>query len=377
MKAYLDHNAAAPLRASAKRAMTDAMATAGNPSSVHGAGRSARRIVEDARAAIARSVGAAPADVVFAGSGTEACALMLRQTDRPRRIVAATEHVAVLAAAPEAAVCPVDRDGCLDLAALMALLGDDASDAVVAVMLANNETGVIQPIVDIAAIVHAAGGLLAVDAAQAYGKLPLDMAALGADALALSAAKIGGPLGVGAAVFRPGALPSPLLTGGGQERGLRAGTENVVGIAGFGAAAADIPEMLHGQAELAALRDRMETAIRAVAPAAVVVGADAPRLANTSALAMPGVAAMTQVMAFDLAGYAVSAGAACSSGKVERSHVLAAMGLAEDIVASAVRVSIGPGVTAADIDGFVQAWTALYSRQVAFKDGAAGEPARP
>lgn len=365
MAVYLDHNAAAPLAVAAKREMAAAMETAGNPSSVHGAGRAARRIVEEARDRIAATTGARPADVVFSGSGTEACQLMLRLPGRPRRLVAATEHAAVLAADPGAEILPVDADGALDLDALEARLGATGDDTVVAVMLANNETGAIQAIPEIAAIVHAAGGLLAVDAAQAYGKLPLDLAALGADALALSAAKIGGPLGVGAAVFAPRVVPVPLVTGGGQERGLRGGSENVVGVAGFGAAAADVPRLLKLQDEIRRRRDRLEAAIAAIAPDIQPVAAAAERLANTSALPMPGVPAATQVMALDLAGYAVSAGAACSSGKVARSHVLAAMGLAEAIADATIRVSLGPATTDAEIDGFVQAWAALYSRQAA------------
>jgi len=345
--------------------MAAAMDAGGNPSSAHGAGRAARRIVDDARARIAATTGAVPADVVFAGSGTEACQLMLRLPGRPRRLIAATEHAAVLAADPAAALLPVLADGTLDLDALRARLGETGEDAVVAVMLANNETGAIQPIAEIAEIVHAAGGLLAVDAAQAYGKLPIDLATLGADALALSAAKIGGPLGVGATVFAPGTVPVPLVTGGGQERGLRGGSENVIGIAGFGAAAAEVPDLLARQDAVRERRDRMEAAIGEIAPDVRPIAAAARRLANTSALPMPGVPAATQVMALDLAGFAVSAGAACSSGKIARSHVLDAMGLPEAVADATIRVSLGPGTTDAEIDGFVLAWAALYSRQAA------------
>jgi len=365
MAVYLDHNAAAPLCVAARRAMAAAMDAGGNPSSAHGAGRAARRIVDDARARIAATTGAVPADVVFAGSGTEACQLMLRLPGRPRRLIAATEHAAVLAADPAAALLPVLADGTLDLDALRARLGETGEDAVVAVMLANNETGAIQPIAEIAEIVHAAGGLLAVDAAQAYGKLPIDLATLGADALALSAAKIGGPLGVGATVFAPGTVPVPLVTGGGQERGLRGGSENVIGIAGFGAAAAEVPDLLARQDAVRERRDRMEAAIGEIAPDVRPIAAAARRLANTSALPMPGVPAATQVMALDLAGFAVSAGAACSSGKIARSHVLDAMGLPEAVADATIRVSLGPGTTDAEIDGFVLAWAALYSRQAA------------
>lgn len=361
--AYLDYNAAAPLAPAAMAAMTAAMRASGNPSSVHRHGRAARRLVEDARSAVAAATGAEPADLVFTGSGTEACRLMLRFPGRPRVVAAATEHAAVLANGDATEIAPVDGDGLIDLPALDRILGDRGEDAVVAVMLANNETGVIQPIPEIAACVHAKGGLLAVDAAQAFGKVPVDLTKLGADALALSSAKIGGPIGVGAAAFRRGLTPLPLLTGGGQERGLRGGSENVVGVAGFGAAAGEVDRLLAGQTEIRRLRDRLEAAIARIAPGTRSAGSGAPRLANTAAVPMPGTPAATQVMSFDLAGYAVSAGAACSSGKVARSHVLAAMGLPDAIVDGTVRVSLGPGVTDADVDGFADAWSALYSKR--------------
>ncbi len=360
MKAYLDHNAAAPLTPAAQAAMQAAMGACGNPSSVHGAGRAARRIVEDARAAVAWAVGAAAADVVFTGSGTEACQLMLRLPARPRVLAAATEHAAVLAAAPDATLLPVEPDGVLDLAALESALAAGGSDAVVAVMLANNETGTVQPIAEIAEIAHAADALLAVDAAQALGKLPIRMNELQSDALALSAAKIGGPLGVGAAVFRPGLAPRPLVSGGGQERGLRGGSENVVGIAGFGAAAGALDTSIAAQGELSLIRDWIEASISEICPQSIP--RPPVRLGNTTALTMPGVPAATQVMSLDLAGYAVSAGAACSSGKVAQSHVLRAMGCPDDVAGETIRVSLGPGVDRAAAEGFVQAWRALYSR---------------
>lgn len=371
IRAYFDHNAAAPLSAAARRAIAVAIEVTGNPSSVHADGRAARRIIEDARAEIAGATGAQAADVVFAGSGTEACQLMLRHTGRTRLLAAATEHVAVLASPHE--TLPVQKNGLLDLDAFDNALGSDGADAVVAVMLANNETGVIQPIAEIAEIAHARGALLAVDAAQALGKIKIDIGELGADALALSSAKVGGPLGVGAAVFRTGVTPTALIAGGGQERGLRGGSENVIGVAGFGAAAADVPDLLKRQPEIARLRDRLEAAIVSVAPIASAAGGDAPRLASTSALPMPGTPASTQVMALDLAGFSVSAGAACSSGKVGRSHVLDAMGLPDDIVESTIRVSLGPDATDAQIDGFTEAWRALYSARNARNPAEAAE----
>jgi cysteine desulfurase len=363
MTVYMDYNAAAPLSEAARAAMTTGMDAIGNPSSVHSHGRVTRRLIEDARLAVAATTGAQPSDVVFTGSGTEACQLMLRLPGRSRQIVAATEHAAVLAAAPAAEPLPVNADGYIEPDSLRHQLGSSAADAVVAVMLANNETGVVQPISELADIAHAAGALLVVDAAQAYGKLPLNLTALGADAFALSSAKIGGPLGVGAAVFACGHVPEAFMTGGGQEKGLRGGSENVIGIAGFGAAAAEVPTSINLQPAIADLRDQMEASIRAFANDATPIAANVERLANTSSLAMPGIPAATQVMALDLAGFAVSAGAACSSGKVQRSHVLDAMGLDDALVTSTIRVSLGLGTTTADIEGFVQAWRTLYSRR--------------
>lgn len=310
--------------------------------------------------AVAAKTGVRAEDVVFTGSGTEACALMLRHSGRPRILAAATEHAAILANLAPGSLMPVGADGLLDLDVLDRTLGDQGDDAVVAIMLANNETGVIQPIRLISDMAHARNALVAVDAAQAFGKVPIDMSDLGADVLALSSAKIGGPLGVGAVAFRPGSAPTALVMGGGQERGLRGGSENVVGVAGFGAAAAEVDRLLAAQSHVSQLRDRLEAMLT---HEAAVVGTDGPRLANTTTLAMPGTPAATQVMAFDLAGFAVSAGAACSSGKVARSHVLDAMGLDDAIVESAIRVSLGPDTTAADIDGFADAWRALYSRR--------------
>ncbi len=343
--------------------MTEAMALTGNPSSIHGHGRAVRRIIEDAREKLANCTSARTEDIAFTASGSEACQLMLNVPRRPRILVSATEHAAILEAAPDPETLPVQADGLLDLDALEQALGEDASDAIVAVMLANNETGAIQPISEIGARVHAKGGLLAVDAAQAFGKIPVSLKALDADMLAFSSAKIGGPLGAGAAVFRKGVIPKAILTGGGQERGLRGGSENVLGIAGFGGAVSVLEFGLKAQPDITRLRDQMEAAIRDAAPNAVLNGIDAPRLATTSSFAMPGVDAATQVMAMDLAGIAVSAGAACSSGKVGASHVLAAMGLPDEVSSCTIRVSLGPSTTEADIGAFVAAWTALYTRR--------------
>lgn len=362
---YLDYNATAPLKPAAKAAMIEAMELIGNPSSVHRFGRSTRRLLEDSRAKVAALVGVAPSRVVFTSGGTEANGLALVGSGRRRALISAIEHDSVRAAAqrlPQTDEIPVSGDGIVDLAALDRLLGANASDVIVSVMLANNETGVVQPVAEIAAFAHSRGALVHCDAVQAAGKLPLDVAALGVDLLTLSAHKLGGPAGVGALVVRDGLDLAPVMVGGGQERRRRGGTENLTGIAGFGAAAAAVVDDLADQPRLAAFRDRIEAGVQALAPAARVFGADAQRLANTSCLTMPGVTSEIQVMAFDLAGVAVSAGAACSSGKVAASHVLRAMGIVEAEAASAIRVSLGWRSEAADVDAFLQAWGELYAR---------------
>jgi cysteine desulfurase len=353
---YLDWNATAPLRQEAAAAMQAALALCGNPSSVHRWGREARRRVEAARAAVAALAGAATDGVVFTSGGTEANHLALLGSGRARVLVSAVEHSSVLQAVPDAERIPVDADGLVDPTALAALLDRDQGPALVSVMLANNETGVIQPARKLAALAHSHGALFHCDAVQAAGKIPLSLAELGADFLTLSAHKIGGPAGIGALVSS-GADVTPLLRGGGQERNRRAGTENLAGIAGFAAAAAACDPAEYGRVR--DLRDRLEAALP---PGAIVVGAGAPRLPNTSAIAMPGVPAETQIIALDLDGVMVSAGAACSSGKVGPSHVLAAMGLAPEIADATIRVSLGWSTSEADIAHFIDAWTALYRR---------------
>ena len=354
---YLDWNATAPLRPEAAAAIGAALALGGNPSSVHHRGRAARRLVEESRAAVAAVAGAPTEAVVFTSGGTEANHLALLGAGRSRILVSAVEHSSVLHAAPEAERIPVDSDGLVDLAALTGLLDADSRPALVSVMLANNETGVIQPAAEIAAIAHAHGALFHCDAVQAAGKIPLSLAAIGADFVTLSAHKIGGPAGIGALVMAPGAEIAPLLRGGGQERNRRAGTENLAGIAGFAAAAAACDSAEHDRVRM--LRDRLEAALPGDA---VVIAAGAPRLPNTAAIAMPGVSAETQVIALDLDGVMVSAGAACSSGKVGPSHVLAAMGVAPDIADATIRVSLGWSTGEADIAHFLDAWTALSRR---------------
>lgn len=368
---YLDHNATTTVRPAAAEAVAAALSLTGNASSVHGFGRAVRRAVEDAREAVAALVGAAPADVVFTSGGTEANNLALRGAGRERIIVSAVEHESVLTAGAGAALIPVDSDGVIDLDALETMLAGEGTPALVSVMLANNETGVVQPVAEAAEVARRCGALVHCDAVQAAGKIPVDMGALGVDMLSLSAHKIGGPAGVGALVVADSVPLSPIVFGGGQERGRRMGTENFSGIAGFAAAAREARKGVDGFAGLGRLRDGLERRILAVSPETRIFGAGAGRLPNTSCLAMPGMASETQVMALDLAGVAVSAGSACSSGKVQASHVLAAMNADAAQAASAIRASLGWNSTAQDVDAFVDAWSALHARAGAGRGVAA------
>lgn len=351
---YLDANATQPLRPAVRTVMLDALNVTGNPASVHQPGRAARRVMENARDAIAQRFGALPANLVFTGGGTEANALAIHAlSPGRRRIVGATEHDAVRAAAPDAAILPVHPDGTADLAALAALLAD-GTPSLLCLMLANNETGVIQPVQAAADLCRRHGTLLHVDAVQAAGRMPVDLVGLGAHSLALSSHKQGGPAGIGALLLSHDApFAAPLIAGGGQERGRRGGTPSIALIAGFAAAAE--AAAFDDLDRIAGLRDRAEAV--AIAAGATVCGDPTRRLPNTACLALPGVRADAQVIALDLAGIAVSAGAACSSGKVAVSHVLLAMGLGP-LASQAIRVSLPWNVTAADIDAFA----ALYPR---------------
>lgn len=369
-RVYLDHNATTPLRPEARMAVTAALSVVGNPSSVHSEGRAARRIVEDARERVAVLVGGEPTQVVFTSGGSEANALALAGCRRRRVLVSAVEHSSVALVMDGAESIPVDADGVVVVAVLEEMLAGSEEPAAVSVMLANNETGVIQPVAEIAAICQRNGAVFHCDAVQAPGRLGIDVRALGVDLLSLSAHKIGGPAGCGALIVRPGLPLRPGQRGGGQERGRRAGTENVLGIAGFGAAAEAVFR-LPDAARLALLRDRLERRLREACPSLRVFGDTAPRLPNTSCIAMPGMAAETQVIAFDLAGIAVSAGAACSSGKVIRSDVLTAMGVGGDLARSAIRVSLGWTSCEADVERFIQAWTDIYSRVATLGERAA------
>jgi cysteine desulfurase len=370
-RAYFDWNATAPLRDEAREAVTAALTLTGNASSVHAEGRAARRVVEEARGRVADLTGVEARNVTFTSGATEANMLALtpaievggRKEPRDRLFISAIEHPSVRSggrfAADQVEELPVSARGLVDLAALTRLLAK-CERPLVSVMFANNETGVIQPIADIADIVHGAAGVLHVDAVQAPGRISCDVTTIGADLLSVSSHKLGGPQGAGALVRRGDVhITEPLIKGGGQERGQRAGTENVAAIAGFGAAAAAAKQM--DGARMAALREKAEAGIKAAAPQAVFFGADAPRLPNTSLFTVPGLKAETAIIAFDLNGIAVSSGSACSSGKVQASHVLAAMGVEPDLARGAVRISLGWSTTEADIERLLNAWNTVVS----------------
>ena len=372
MQVYLDHNATSPLRPKAREVVLSAL-TAGNASSVHGVGRDARARVESARKQVAALVGADPKAVTFTSGATESIVLALSPEmeidGRPIRfdvlLVSGVEHPAVRAggrfAADRIEIIPVDSDGIVDLVALAAQMS--GRRALVSVMAANNETGTIEPVRAVADLVHGAGGVFHCDAVQVVGRLPFDLENSGADLISISSHKLGGPQGAGALIARSDSIRlPPLLRGGGQERGQRAGTENVAAIAGFGAAADEARRNgATESARIATLRDRLEAGIRAIAPDAVILSAGSPRLPNTTCFAAAGIAAETAVIAFDLEGVAVSAGSACSSGKVGPSQALAAMQVLPQLARGAVRASLGWNSTDADVDRFLEVWARVHA----------------
>ena len=383
-RAYLDYNASAPLLAAAREAMVAALDITANPSSVHAEGRAARRLIETARRDVAELVNAKPEHVVFTSGATEAASTLLtpdwqmgRGTVRMSHLyVCAADHPCLLNGGrfPAAGVTRigVNADGVADLDALTAALAahDKAAGLpLVAIHAANNETGVIQPVEAIAKIVKAAGGILIVDAVQAAGRIPLDMSAGYADYMILSSHKIGGPKGVGAIVAAADLMmPKPLINGGGQEKGHRGGTENLAGIVGFGTAAREALAGLQGIDAVARRRDEVETIVKMLVPGAEIFGTGAPRLANTTFFAIAGIKAETAQIAFDLAGVALSAGSACSSGKVGPSHVLKAMGYGDSL--GALRVSIGHATGADDIEMFRTALAAIAARRASREEAA-------
>jgi cysteine desulfurase len=355
MRCYLDHNATSALRPAARHAMIAASEVAGNASSIHAEGRAARKQLDDARDVIAKELGVLPGMVIFTSGGSEANNLAIKGAAVDRILVSAIEHPSVLEAAratgkPVAAI-PVTSAGVVDLAALAKMLA--GPKALVSVMLANNETGAIQPLREIAALAASHGSVVHTDAVQAVGKVNVNFGLLGVDLMSVSAHKLGGPQGCGALIVRDETALDPLIHGGAQELRRRAGTENIAAIAGFAAA---LEEKMN---EVRRLRDILESQLEP----AVIFSADVERLPNTTCFASPGLLAETLVMAFDLDGIAVSSGSACSSGKVSRSHVLAAMGVAPELAAGAIRVSLGWNTTEEDIVTFIAAWRRIMARQ--------------
>jgi cysteine desulfurase len=383
-RAYFDWNATAPLRGEARAAMAASMDITGNASSVHAEGRAARRLVEQARERVAHLVGAEAKGVTFTSGATEANMLALtpaieiggRKQPRDRLFVSSVEHPSVRSggrfAADAVEELPVSGDGVVDLIELERRIGK-AERPLVSVMLANNETGVIQPIAEIAKIVHAANGVLHVDAVQGAGRIECEIDKLNADLLSISSHKLGGPKGAGALIRRDDIhIAEPLIKGGGQERGSRAGTENVAAIAGFGAAASAAAAIWPSEAgHMAALRDKLEAGLKAATPQVVIFGETVARLPNTTLFAVPGLKAETAIIAFDLNGIAVSSGAACSSGKVQASAVLASMGVEGALARGAVRVSLGWTTSERDIEMLLNTWKNVVSSLLNQKANAA------
>lgn len=383
---YLDYNATSPLRPQAAVMMLHALSLSGNASSVHREGREARALIENARDQVASFVGASPRNLTFTSGGTEANNAVL--SPRLRRsgmsgdasllVISATEHLSVLEghgfSSDKVFLLPVRPNGVIDLDALEDALASAPGRAIVSIHTANNETGIIQPVQEAAGITHRYGGVFHTDAVQAAGRMPLDINELGVDVMTLSAHKIGGPKGAGAIILGSGAveLGGALVRGGGQERGNRSGTENIAAIAGFGAAAAASGQNpVDEQVRLRALRDRVEAIISNAAPEAVLIGRDADRLVNTVTVAFPGHRAETMLIAFDLAGVAVSSGSACSSGKVKRSHVLDAMKLDSSLSEGAIRLSLGWKSTEEDVAFFATTCDIVFNNLYKRHDSAA------
>jgi cysteine desulfurase len=368
-RTYCDYNATAPLRPEARAAMLAVLDRAGNPSSVHAEGRKARATVEGARETVAGAIGACRDDIAFVSGGTEAVATALRGAMKASGetvlVTSDIEHDAVTSLASQTSAWPVRADGVVDLDWLqqrVAVLKADGQRPLVSLMLVNNETGVIQPVVEAAAIVRAAGGLIHCDAIQGLGKLAVSVVDLDVDYLSLSAHKVGGPQGVGAVYVKPGAPFAAIQTGGGQEFGRRAGTENSAGVAAFAAAAAAAVNDLRSYASLASHRDRMEARLKAAAPGLRIHGEAGPRVAGVSCFGVEGLPSETQIMGLDLAGFAVSAGSACSSGKVKPSRVLTAMGVSDTAARSAIRASFGWATKPEDFDALADAWLKMAAR---------------
>ena len=359
---YLDYNATTPLRAEVKAELLDALGEPNNPSSIHSLGRSARRRLEKSRCQIATLINSSPENVIFTSGGTEANNLALRGGQYTDIIVSSIEHEAVLAAAVNAKKISVDKNGVVILSELENAIADINGECLVSIMWANNETGVIQPIKEIVEIASKYGARVHSDSVQALGKIPINFKESGLSMMSISAHKIGGPTGIGALVVADGVELKPALVGGGQEKGRRSGTENILGAIGFGKASELVAQNPAENKRIQNLRDLFEAKLSKCVPKVNVLSQNAPRLGNTSAIVMPGVSAETQVMGFDLEGICLSAGAACSSGKVKRSHVVEAMKIGDEPTTNTVRVSLGWGTTELEIDFLIDSWLKIYRR---------------
>lgn len=361
-KIYLDYNATAPIRPDVLKLVTKIMGQGvGNASSVHSYGRDARKYVEDARAQVAALCAVTPEQIIFTSGATESNNTILHGFKNKRVLVSAIEHPAILESASEAEKIPVKANGVIDMDAYQKMLNEGEPPALVSVMLVNSETGVIQPVKEMATLAHDKGALFHTDAVQGAGRVDISLDTLGVDYMSLSAHKMAGLQGVGAIIFREGMEPPKFMMGGGQEKNCRAGTHNTAGIAGMGLAAQHALNSLNDDT-IKNLRDHLESEVRKISNEAIIYGADAPRVGNTSNIGLPGVPAETQLMALDLEGIAASSGSACSSGSFKPSHVLIAMGANEDAAKSALRISIGYATTQADIDRFLEVWSKIVER---------------
>lgn len=363
VRTYLDHNATSPLRPEARDAMLAVLNNPGNASSIHDEGRQARAVVETARDALATALGCKRDMITFMSGGTEANNVAIKGAPVEKLILSGVEHPCVVEAAKAtgkpATTVQVDENGVIDLAVLEQALAEDGGTSLVSVMLANNETGVIQPVGEIAEMAARHGALVHCDAVQAVGKIPVRWPLLGVDMLTVTAHKFGGPQGAGALIVREGLELDPMTHGGGQELRRRPGTENITAIAGLGAAAIAASRL---ESNIRQLRDRLESELQAMAPDMTIFASDAARLPNTSCFAIAGMAADTTLIAADLEGIAVSSGSACSSGKVAASPVLAAMGVAPELAQCAIRVSLGWNSTEDDVERFIDVWHRLIER---------------
>ena len=360
---YLDHNATTPLKPAVREVMLQKLSNPGNASAIHKAGRTARRDIEEARQKIARLVNTGPqAVIVFTSGATEANNLVLKGSGCERLLVSAIEHPSVLQACSDKEIIPVLSSGVIDLGALDKMLEGNHRTTLISVMLVNNETGIIQPLDKVMEIAKRRGALVHTDAVQAAGRLKLDVQELGVDFITLSAHKIGGPQGAGCLIMSNCVSVVPQINGGNQEKNMRAGTENVAGIVGFGVAAELAVQDMAEFQRLSILRDKMEAVLQKIAPAIRIFGANIPRVANTTMFSLPGASSETQLIALDLAGICVSNGSACASGTVKASHVLKAMGVSDAEAGSSLRISLGWNSTEKDVDYFIQKWAEMYER---------------